>query len=192
MKRKIIVAVTVAALVGGGAFTAVAASGDDNPPASRISAAQAAESALKKAPGTVESVDRDDDGAGAWEVEVRTKDGGYQEVEVDAETGKVTGSWKDTDDTDDRDDRDDSDDRDDRDDRDAAAKATVNAEKATASALSFRPGTVTETEFDDGRWEIEVRAKDGREHDVRVDAKTGKASVSPDDDGDRDDDGADD
>ncbi|MFE7131130.1 PepSY domain-containing protein [Streptomyces sp. NPDC057638] len=203
MKRKMIVAAAVAAaLVGGGAVTAVAASGDDTPPASRITSAQAVDAALKKAAGTVESVDRDDDGAGHWEVDIRAKDGLEREVRVDAGSGEVlkVTTDDDTDDRDDRDDdragdRDDADDRDDTDDRDgdraddaddraereAAASAAVNAQRAEAAALKLQPGTVTEVEFDDGRWEVEVRAEDGAEHDVRVDAKTAKATLSQDD-----------
>ncbi|MFI1865874.1 PepSY domain-containing protein [Streptomyces jumonjinensis] len=180
MKRKIAIAVAVAALVGGGAATAVAASGDDSAPTAKISAKDAASAALEQKPGSVESVDRDDDGP--WEVEIVDAQGRDHEVRVDAESGKATLSQDD--DADDRDDRDD--DRDDRDDDDRAEKAVteakVNAEKASAAALELRPGTATEVEFDDGHWDVEVRSADGREHDVRVDSETGKATLSQDDD----------
>ncbi|MER7044136.1 PepSY domain-containing protein [Streptomyces jumonjinensis] len=181
MKRKIAIAVAVAALVGGGAATAVAASGDDSAPTAKISAKDAASAALEQKPGSVESVDRDDDGA--WEVEIVDAQGRDHEVRVDAQSGKATLSQDD--DADDRDDRDDrDDDRDDRDDRaeKAVTEAKVNAEKASAAALELRPGTATEVEFDDGHWDVEVRSADGREHDVRVDSETGKATLSQDDD----------
>ncbi|MFI1886971.1 PepSY domain-containing protein [Streptomyces jumonjinensis] len=177
MKRKIAIAVAVAALVGGGAATAVAASGDDSAPTAKISAKDAASAALEQKPGSVESVDRDDDGA--WEVEIVDAQGRDHEVRVDAESGKATLSQDD-------DRNDDADDRDDRDDDDRAEKAVteakVNAEKASAAALELRPGTATEVEFDDGHWDVEVRSADGREHDVRVDSETGKATLSQDDD----------
>jgi hypothetical protein len=41
---------------------------------------------------------------------------------------------------------------------------------------------VTSVEFD-GQWEVEVHAKDGRDHEVKVDAKTAQASLSGTDDG---------
>ncbi|GGZ31914.1 hypothetical protein GCM10010387_27630 [Streptomyces inusitatus] len=181
MKRKILVAVAALALVGGGAFTAVAASGDDDKavPASKISVTDAVNSALKKQPGVVESAGRDDDGDGAWEVEIVDAKGLGHEIRVDAKTADASVEKDDDDDRDDdRDDRDD-----DRREGDAAVgDATVSAEQAVSAALSFRPGAVTEVEFDDGHWAIEVRAEDGKEHDVRVDAKTAEATVEKDDD----------
>ncbi|GAA2224524.1 hypothetical protein GCM10010232_06760 [Streptomyces amakusaensis] len=181
MKRKILVAVAALALVGGGAFTAVAASGDDDKavPASKISVTDAVNSALKKQPGVVESAGRDDDGDGAWEVEIVDAKGLGHEIRVDAKSAEASVEKDDDDDRDDdRDDRDD-----DRREGDAAVgDATVSAQQAVSAALSFRPGAVTEVEFDDGHWAIEVRAEDGKEHDVRVDAKTAKASVEKDDD----------
>lgn len=180
MKRKIAVAIAVAALVGGGAYTAVAASGDTGP-SSSISASEAAGAALKKSPGSVESIGRDDDDKGDWEVEVVGKDGHDQDVRVDIGSGKA--SLFSDDDGDDGD----STDRDDQIEREALRTAKVNAEQAADAAQKFRSGTVTEVDFDHDHWEVEVRAKDGREHEVRVDAKTGKTSASVDTDNDRDD-----
>lgn len=74
-----------------------------------ITASEAAEAALRTAPGTVTSVEFDgDDGASAWEVEVAGRDGSERELTVDAATGKVAVGDDDRDDDgDDRDDRDD-------------------------------------------------------------------------------------
>ncbi|MGW6459031.1 PepSY domain-containing protein [Streptomyces sp. NPDC055078] len=215
MKRKIVVAVAVAALLGGGAYTAVAASGDDPVSTPKISVSDAVDAALKEAPGSVLSVGRDDDGEGPWEVDVVGRNGLDREVRVDAKSGKVSlaPAADDTDGPDDADDADDvndsdgsdgSDDRneaaEDRSDLEALRAATVDADRAAAAALSFRAGTVTEVEFDEGHWEVEVRAKDGSSRDVHVDARTGKASPAPavekaddaDDKDDKDDDGSDD
>ncbi len=195
MKRKILIAtVAAAALVGGGTYTAVAASGDDPAPSSKITASEAAGAALAKSPGAVESVDLDDDGDRAWHVDVLGKDNRTHEVKVDAKTGGASVSQQTDDDG--------RDDAEDASERAALRTAKVDAAAAGAAALELRPGTVTEAEFDDGRWEVEVRGTDGRSHDVHVDAKTGKATASADtsddtsdkasDDGAKDSDGSDD
>ncbi|MFE0423098.1 PepSY domain-containing protein [Streptomyces sp. NPDC058953] len=197
MKRKIVIATAVAALMAGGTFTAFAASGssdDGTPPAAKISVAEASDAALAKVPGTVKSADRDDDGKGDWEIEIRTSDGTEREVTVDAQSGEARIDAADADDStddkdDDRDDRDDrSDDADDRDGRDddrsddrsddaaAAAAAKTTAGQATDAALKLHPGKVTDVEFDDDRWEVEVRGADGKSYEVAVDATTAKAA----------------
>ncbi|MER7662744.1 MULTISPECIES: PepSY domain-containing protein [unclassified Streptomyces] len=189
MKRKILIsAVAVAALVGGGTYTAVAASADDAAPTPKVTVSEAVDAALQKAPGTVESAGTDDD-AGGWEVDVRGKNGDDREVTVDA-SGKASAAKDDKSDDDRSDDSDDSDD--DAADHKALSAAKVDARQASAAALEFRPGTVTEVEFDDGHWEVDVRGKDGASHDVTVDATTGKASASQDDAKDADDSAADD
>ncbi|MCM2387855.1 PepSY domain-containing protein [Streptomyces albipurpureus] len=181
MKRKIAVAIAVAALVGGGAYTAVAASGDTSP-SSSVSASEAAGAALKKSPGSVESISREDDDKGDWEVEVVGKDGNDRDVRVDISNGKAS-LFSDDDDTNEND----KNDSDDQTEREALRTAKVNAEQAVTAAQKFRAGTVTEVDFGQDHWEIEVRAEDGREHEVRVDATTGKASASVDSDNDSDD-----
>ncbi|MEU5976144.1 PepSY domain-containing protein [Streptomyces sp. NPDC047315] len=183
MKRKIVIATAVAAaLLTGGAYTAVAAT--DDPAAAKVPAKvsvdEATKAALAEVPGTVESVDRDDDDNGGWDVEIRGTDGKESEVRVDAESGKVSVTDRDDADDDDRDD----DDRDDRDDdRDDAPKGVkVTSQQAADAALALHPGTVTEIDFDDDGWEVEVRGKDGGSHEVHVDAKTAKATPDRDDD----------
>ncbi|WP_328861770.1 PepSY domain-containing protein [Streptomyces sp. NBC_00306] len=176
MKRKILIsAVAVAALVGGGTYTAVAASADDAAPTSKVTVSEAVDAALQKAPGTVESAGTDDD-AGVWEVDVQGKNGDDREVTVDA-SGKASAAQDDKGD----DDRSDDSGSDDAAERKALSAAKVDAEQASTAALEFRPGTVTEVEFDDGHWEVDVRGKDGASHDVTVDATTGKASAAQDD-----------
>ncbi|MGW4027861.1 PepSY domain-containing protein [Streptomyces sp. NPDC004838] len=197
MKRKTVIAVTAAALLAGGAYTAVASPGADPVPAAGITVDQAVKAALGKTPGSVESAEREDDGKGEWEIEIRAADGAEHDVRVDALSGQVLGSQPD----DDSDDSDDSDDRGDRDDTDKAERKgdgdngdrdgddgsarpqpQVNAQQAADAALAFRSGTVTEIDFEDAHWEVEVRAEDGGFHEVTVDSRTGKASAAPKDD----------
>ncbi|MFG2192800.1 PepSY domain-containing protein [Streptomyces sp. NPDC048639] len=165
MKRNIVIAtVTAAALVTGGTASAFAISGDGG-----ATAAQQSGASLR-----VADDDRDD-----------------------------RGDDRDDRDRDDR--RDDADDaRDDRDDagqddrgRDdareiqAAKGARTDAGEAIAAALKAVPGTVTSVDLeDDGpayAWDLEVQGQDGKEHDVRVDLKTGKATQAPAQADDRDD-----
>ncbi|MGW1280319.1 PepSY domain-containing protein [Streptomyces tsukubensis] len=171
MKRKIVIATAVAALMAGGTLTAFAATGSDDdrtPPAAKVTLTEATDAALAKVPGTVESADRDDDGKGDWEIDIRTSEGTEREVRVDAQNGSVrveTG--------DDHADRDDA--GDDRDDAAAAAAAKTTSAQAQAAALKLHPGTVTDVEFDDARWEIDIKGNDGKWYDIDVDATTGKA-----------------
>ncbi|TDC67170.1 peptidase M4 [Actinomadura sp. GC306] len=72
----------------------------------KVSASDAAKAALKAAPGTVTSVEFDeDDGKAVWEIEITGQDGNERELEVNAATAKVV--FDDDDDDDDDDDRDD-------------------------------------------------------------------------------------
>ncbi|QDY79068.1 PepSY domain-containing protein [Streptomyces qinzhouensis] len=183
MKRKIVIATAVAALMAGGTLTAFAATGssdDRTPPAAKVSLTEATDAALAKVPGTVESADRDDDGKGDWEIDIRTSEGTEREVTVDAQNGTVRVESGDDrhDDADDRDDRDEQDD--DRDDAAAAAAAKTTSAEAEAAALKLHPGTVTEVEFDDARWQIDIKGKDGKSYDVNVDATTAKATTDQD------------
>jgi uncharacterized membrane protein YkoI len=145
-------------------------------PKGRVTAAQAAAAALARTPGTVDSVDIDDDGDGHWEVEVLGRDDRVHDIRVDARTGAAEAA-----DTDE--------DPDDADDRAALRGARVDAGEAAAAALKSRPGsTVTSIESgddDSGRWEVELRDGKGAEHEVTVDART--AAVKADDDGNDDD-----
>ncbi|MFF3290587.1 PepSY domain-containing protein [Streptomyces sp. NPDC003023] len=198
MKRNLVIATVAAAvLVGGGTYTAAALSSDDTSPArvsaplardddrddrddrqdradaapsGPITAAQAVTAALKHTPGTVESVDLDDDGADHWEVDVIGKGGDREhELEVDAKTGAVR---EDADD--DRNDDRNDDDRDD-DDRAALRAASVDAREAAETALKAHPGTtVTSVDLDDdgAGWEVELRDGKGAERELTVDAKS--------------------
>ncbi|MFJ6514690.1 PepSY domain-containing protein [Streptomyces sp. NPDC091406] len=170
---------------------------DDRAPAAAKNAGitldQAVAAALKSVPGTVTEagLDRDDDdhnGRTVWELDVRGSDKKWHDVTVDADNGKVLKTR--------------DDDNDDRDDH-APRSSAVTLNEAAAAALKTAPGTVTSIDLDDDddnggrsnvlRWDVDIDGKDGKQHELRVDAKTGKVTVDRDDDGDDDrDDRADD
>ncbi|MEW1721918.1 PepSY domain-containing protein [Streptomyces sp. NPDC093109] len=208
-------AITAAALIGGGTYTALAASHStdtvraERPTATaaptatatgtatatavssagdrtELTASEAVAAALKEFPGAaVASVERDDDRAGRWEIDLFATDEVRRELTVDAATGAVRVDRADRDD--DRDDRDD-----DAEDRAALSAAAVDVRRAVAAALASVPGAVESAEIDDdapgARWEVEVRGEDGREREVHVDARTAKVTADRDDDSDRSDD----
>ncbi|MFI6288185.1 PepSY domain-containing protein [Streptomyces sp. NPDC051018] len=61
----------------------------------------------------------------------------------------------------------------------ALPRPEVTAQRAADAALALRSGTVTEIEFDDARWEVEVRTDDGASHDILVDPRTAEATAAP-------------
>ncbi|MFI7234776.1 PepSY domain-containing protein [Streptomyces cyaneofuscatus] len=163
--------------------------------ATRITLDQAVAAALKSVPGTVTEAgpdddDDDNDGRTVWELDVYGSDRTWHDVTVDATTGKVMKTRDD--DTDDR-------------DRNAPRSSTVTLNQAADAALKTAPGSITSIDLDDDdddddkgsrgnvpRWDVDIAGKDGKQHELRVDAKTGKATVDRDDDGDDRDDSADD
>jgi uncharacterized membrane protein YkoI len=195
MKRNLVIATVAASvLVGGGTYTAAALSSDDAPkapasasaeradradradragaPAGGITAAQAVAAALKHTPGTVDSVELDDDGANHWDVDViAEKDDREHELKVDAKSATVR--------------EENGDDEDDDDDRAAVRAASVDAREAAEAALKAHPGAmVSSVDFDDdgaSRWEVELRDTE-REREVTVDARTASVAAKPADD----------
>ncbi|MFD5498622.1 PepSY domain-containing protein [Streptomyces sp. NPDC127061] len=191
MKRKfVIAAVTAAVLVGGTAATAVAFADDDSHDretrssvksgdTARTDVAQAVAAAVRAVPGTVTEAELDDeDGGLVWELDVYGSDKVWHDVTVDAGNGKVLG--KHTSDDDGDDDR----------DRYAPRSAPVSLNAAVDAALKANPGTVTSVDLDDNddrsgkalHWEVDVRDKDGKKHELNVDAKSGKVTVDRSDD----------
>ncbi|KAA6213936.1 peptidase M4 [Streptomyces albofaciens JCM 4342] len=216
MKRNIVIAtVAAAALIGGGTATAVAfgdsgasdtssaAAASSTPrssvsvpdddvnedareaKAATVSAPQAAAAALKATPGTVTGIDLDQDRPGlVWEVDVLGKDGKWHEVTLDAGNAKVLGQRVEHEGDDDH--------------GVARARAELKGASVDAGAAAEKAaasyGTVTSVDLDDDHrssavWEVETVTKDGKEHKLNVDPRSGKVSVAPRD-GDAD--GADD
>ncbi|MFB4307542.1 PepSY domain-containing protein [Actinomadura sp. GTD37] len=179
----LVTVVAAGVLAGGGTTAAVAAAHDDGPgrsaapsgdrpegeaPKTAVSIAQAADAALKAVPGTVAEIELDDeDGGTAWEVDVLAGNGDRRDVTVDSGTGKVL--------TNRADDRDGDDD-----DGDPAVlrKAKVTAPAAADAALKAVQGRVTSADFEHEHgkavWEVGVTGRDGAEHEITVDAATGK------------------
>ncbi|MFJ6849999.1 PepSY domain-containing protein [Streptomyces sp. NPDC091271] len=206
MKRNIAIAtLTAAVLVGGGLATTAAfadsdSSGKDDRTATADRAADntgeqrtarttvdaATGAALKAVPGTVTEAELDDDDDSdrtVWELDVYGSDKVWHDVTVDAGTGKVLSDRED----------DENDDR----DRHAPRAAAVSLDAAVKAALGAQPGTVTSVDLDDDdddgkrdalRWDVDVAGKDGKQHELHVDAKSGKVTVDQDDDNDGDDD----
>ena len=210
MKRKIAIAtLTAAVLVGGGLATTAAfadsdSSGKDDRTATadraadgtgeqrtgRTTVGEAAGAALKAVPGTVTEAELDDDddsGRTVWELDVYGSDKVWHDVTVDDRNSKVLSDRED-----------DDDDR----DRHAPRSAAVSLDAAVKAALGAQPGTVTSVDLDDDdddddgkrgalRWDVDVAGKDGKQHELHVDAKSGKVTVDQDDDDDNDDAGDD-
>ncbi|MFG3670692.1 PepSY domain-containing protein [[Kitasatospora] papulosa] len=208
MKRNIAVAtLTAAVLVGGGLVTTAAfADSDDNVgkddrtaaadraaadtgAAGRIGVDGAVAAALKAVPGTVTEAERDEDdddrARAVWELDVYGSDRVWHDVTVDASSGKVLSDRED--------------DGDDDRDRHAPRSSAVSLDAAVKAALAQQPGTVTSVDLDDDddddndrgkrapHWDVDVTDKDGKQHELRVDAKSGKVTVDRDDnDGDDD------
>ncbi|MBL1286174.1 PepSY domain-containing protein [Streptomyces sp. NPDC057067] len=213
MKRNTaIAALTAAVLVGGGLATTAAfadsdGTGTDDSTASAGTAAgrtgagqavtektgkagrttvdEAVGAALKAVPGTVTEAELDDDdddgGRTVWELDVYGADKVWHDVTVDAGSGKVLSDRED----------DDNGDR----DRHAPRSAAVSLDAALKAALGAQPGTVTSVGLDDDdddgrrgtpRWDVDITGKDGKQHELRVDAKSGKVTVDHDDDHDDD------
>ncbi|QKV92515.1 PepSY domain-containing protein [Streptomyces sp. NA02950] len=149
----------------------------------RVTLSDAAGSALKAVPGTLSSIDLDDDArTAAWDAEILGKDGTWHEVTVDASSGKVLDQHVDRGEDDDAR------------ERAALRKAEVSAVQAARKAAAGG-GTATSVDIDDDHaavWEVEV-VKNHKERELTVDAQTGKVAQAPSDDdraeaGDRDDD----
>jgi uncharacterized membrane protein YkoI len=158
MKRTNVILVSglaAALVVGGGAATIVAAQDDPPAPAGDLrGAGTAARDAVGG--GDVLSVERDDDSDG-YEVEIRRTDGTEVDVDLSATFEVLRTEDDDVDD----------------DAGEAAAPAVpgdLDLSRAADAALATAgDGTVTDVEWDDGGYDVEIRTAEGRELDVRLD-----------------------
>ncbi|MFE9636262.1 PepSY domain-containing protein [Streptomyces sp. NPDC006463] len=178
-------AAAVALMIGGPVAAAAANTADaaGSAPAAaaartEMNAEQAVAAALKKHPGVVESVDKDE---AVWHVDIISKDGKHAELTVDTRSGKVFTENADEDSDDDAGNK-------------ALLSAKVTAQKAMKAALAAHAGQVSSVEWDDDDdnraapyWNVEIKSGD-KTTDVHVDPTSGKATVSPSDSDDNDDD----
>ncbi|MED1864358.1 PepSY domain-containing protein [Fictibacillus nanhaiensis] len=155
-----------------------------------ISEKQAKDIALEKTKGgTITELELDRDGLkDKYEIEVHNGDKEY-DLDIAAETGKISKieeGMKDQDDDNDDDGDDDNESSDlnessDRDDKIDPEKIKITSEQAQSIALKKVSGTVKEMSLDDDYvYEFEIQ-KDGKDIDVNVNAVTGEAVVDNND-----------
>ncbi|MGD6962400.1 PepSY domain-containing protein [Fictibacillus phosphorivorans] len=154
-----------------------------------ISEKQAKDIALEKTKGgTIAEMELDRDGLkDKYEIEVYNGDKEY-DLDIAAETGKISKieeGMKDQDENDDDGDDDNNsgndNDSSDRDDQIDPAKIKITSEQAQSIALKKVSGTIKEMSLDDDYvYEFEIQ-KDGKDVDVNVDAVTGEAVVDEND-----------
>ncbi|GGT89965.1 PepSY domain-containing protein [Actinomadura citrea] len=177
--------VAAGALAAGGATAAIAAAdggeggspSGDSPARTAVSLTQAADTALRAVPGKVQEIELDGEhGTTVWEVDVLTGDGAARKVVIDSGSGKVVA------------DRPEKQDEDDRGEAAALRNAKATVAGAAAAALKAVPGHATSVGFDrdGGRavWEVDVTGAGGTEHEVVVDAATGRVVAEEADDDD--------
>lgn len=172
-KRIIIPTVATLAVLGAGA-TVWSATADDSVSGGERDRVGAA--AVEVAGGgTAVEVETSDDPGVAYEVEVRTADGAEVDIALDDDLDEVSQETEAEDDADDSD-SDDSDDSDTAEAPDADDRALSSAERTAAEAAALEAvgsGTVVQVEASDDpgeAYELEVRADDGTEWDVTLDA----------------------
>lgn len=159
----------VAALVVGGVIWSATASADDVSGGERDRVAAAATDAVGS--GKVLSVETSDDPGEAYDVEIRQDDGTEVDVTLDSDLRVVELDTDGPGDNDRDDAEDNSRDDNDADDRALSAAERTSAEKAALDAVGS--GTVVDTDASDDRgvaYEVEVRANDGTEWNVDLDA----------------------
>ncbi|WP_243059399.1 PepSY domain-containing protein [Nocardioides sp. SR21] len=174
-KRIIIPAVATIAVLGAGA-TVWSATADDSVGGSERDRVAAAAVEIAGG-GTADEVETSDDPGVAYEVEVRADDGTEIDVALDGDLNEVS-TETDADDND----ADDAGDTPDADDRALGSEERTAAEQAALEAVGG--GTVLQVEASDDpgeAYEAEVRADDGTEWDVTLDADYGVVSKTADD-----------
>lgn len=158
-------------------------SDDDGTPTTKtkVDLKQAAVAAVASVAGKVTSVELEGHrGKAVWKVDVVTAKGAEHEVTVNTTSGKVTSNRIDHGDTDD--------------DAALARSAKTGLGQAVDAALKKIHGTATSAELDDDSrrsvvWHVDVTDAKGAEHEVTVDARSGKVTgVQADDDHHRSDD----
>ncbi|MDJ1135171.1 PepSY domain-containing protein [Streptomyces iconiensis] len=159
-----------------------AADRDEDTGNADLSVSQASEAILKATPGTLTELELDtDNNKLVWEADVLGKDRTWHKVGIDAASGKVVQNRVDHDD-----------------DSGVPRTPKIDAVAAAKKAASTTNGSVTsiDLESNGSRWEVDTVGKNGTEHEVDIDATSGKVlkhqSEPADNDGDDDGDDGDD
>ncbi|GEB53578.1 MULTISPECIES: PepSY domain-containing protein [Streptomyces] len=139
-----------------------------------VSLREAVQAVHKARPGTITEIELDTErNRLVWEADVLGDNGRWHDVDIDASTGKVVhnrvDAYKD-------------------DDRSVARGARIDVAAAAAKAAEASKGTVTSADLErDGRWEIDAVDKQGNEHEIDIDARSGKVLHHETDQADHDD-----
>ncbi|MEO3826629.1 PepSY domain-containing protein [Actinomadura sp. B10D3] len=192
----LVIAIALGGLAGSAAtvLAAMLPGGDDvhaRPVALRLDVERAAGIASRTVPGGhIEGLELGYNGQTLiWEADVIATDGAARELHIDSRDGRVVADRLDP--PEEGEDRDDCDDGSTAPPDEAAAlgAAKINAVQAARAARKKVPGTVAAVDFEYRRtthiWEVDVTARDGREHSLRVDTTTGEvlADTPGEDDG---------
>lgn len=156
---------------------------------------EAISAALKEVAGKAADTElEDEDGTVVYGVEVTDDQGKKQDVKVDAKTGKVLKVEADDEEENEKGEKEEKEDKDgevsDQQEQQLLEKeAKITAEESTTIALKEVKGQVTDTELEDEDgtvvFGVEITDDQGKKHDVKVDAKTGKVlKVDVDDEND--------
>ncbi|WP_066073778.1 PepSY domain-containing protein [Neobacillus soli] len=213
MKKKFLVPALAVAVIGGGLAgsvlnTSVFAASSDSTSKVEVSDKQeqqklekeatitkeeAISAALKEVAGKATKTElEDEDGAVVYGIEVTDNQGKKQDVKVDAKTGKVL--KVEADDENEKGDKEkkkenDGEVSDKQEQQQLKKEAKISAKESTTIALKEVKGNVTDTELEDEdgtvAYGVEITDDQGKKHDVKVDAKTGKVlKVEADDEND--------
>lgn len=204
MKKKFIVPALAAAIVGGGVVGSLlnpsvfAANTDSNKvevtdqqeqkqlaKEATITKEEAISVALKEVAGKVGDTElEDEDGTVVYGVEVTDDQGNQQDVKVDAKTGKVLKVEADDENEEEGDKDEEVSDK--LEQQKLEKEAKISAKESITIALKEINGQVTETELEDEDgtvvYGVEITDNQGKKHDVKIDAKTGKVLKVEDDD----------
>ena len=199
MKKKFIVPALAAAVIGGGfAGSLLNTSASAATPVSNskvevtdqqeqkqlakeatITKEEATKAALKEVAGKAAKTElEDEDGKVVYGVEVTDDQGKKQDVKVDAKTGKVLKvEAADENEKGDKEEKD-GEVSDKQEQQQLAKEAKISAKESTTIALKEVKGQVTDTELEDEDgtvvYGVEITDDQGKKHDVKIDAKTGK------------------
>ncbi|MCJ8007390.1 PepSY domain-containing protein [Lederbergia wuyishanensis] len=177
MNKKILIPALALTIIGSGAVGATLikpAFASTSANTATITKEQSKEIALKEISGAVTDVELEKEhGTLAYDIEIKDANGIEHDVVVDANSGKVLKT-----ETDNEKDDDDSEVSDEVEKTQLLKEAKISIEESTAIAQAKVKGKVTDAELDDENgvviYEVEITDLQGQQHEVKIDAKSGK------------------